>query len=74
MPYLCRISCDGKCGDEVELRVRHDEENYNDPACIHMSEIVAYEDEQSHVDLGEDFVLYKSTNCMRALLTTDFMC
>ena len=37
-----RIPCHGKCGDEIELRVRHDEDRHSKKACIHMSEIEAY--------------------------------
>ena len=37
-----RIPCNLKCGDEVKLTVRHDNGKYDNPACIHMIEIVAY--------------------------------
>ena len=36
-----RIPCHQACGDEIELRVRHDGEFYHQ-ACIHMREIEAY--------------------------------
>ena len=42
--------------------MRHDEENYNDPGCIHMSEIVAYEDVQSHIHIGKDLNANFSTH------------
>lgn len=34
-----RISCDGLCGDEVVLKVRHDRGDYSYMGCIHMAEI-----------------------------------
>ena len=39
-----RIPCDGKCGDEVELRLRHNTGQYQDGLlpCIHMREIEAF--------------------------------
>ncbi|KAL5253017.1 hypothetical protein ACHWQZ_G015691 [Mnemiopsis leidyi] len=41
-----RIPCDSKCGDKIELRVRHDEDNYNKPGCIHMYEIEAWKSQE----------------------------
>ena len=38
----CRISCDKKCGDKIELRVRHDEGKYADKSCIHILEIEVF--------------------------------
>jgi hypothetical protein len=34
-----KISCDGKCGDSVMLKVNHDQTKYTYPGCIHMKEI-----------------------------------
>ena len=47
--------------------MRHDEENYNDPGCIHMSEIVAYEDVQSHVHMGKDLNANFSTHLIKRI-------
>ena len=41
-----KISCDLKCGNEVKLTVRHNSGEYNNLACIHMSEIKAYRGKQ----------------------------
>ena len=38
-----RISCDGKCGDEIELRLRYQEQLHRHyGTCIHMYEIETY--------------------------------
>lgn len=34
-----KISCDGLCGDEIMLKVRHDRGDYSYMGCIHMSEV-----------------------------------
>jgi hypothetical protein len=36
-----RINCDLKCGNEVELKLRHDRGKYKEQGCIHMTEIIA---------------------------------
>jgi hypothetical protein len=38
-----RVSCDMKCGDEVEIKVRH-EPGHDFGGCIHMKEIAAFGD------------------------------
>ena len=40
---LLSVQCGNSlCGDEIDLRVIHDEENYGMRGCIHLSEIEAY--------------------------------
>jgi len=43
------VSCDGKCGDSIVLRVRHDRGKYSYMACIHLDEIkVHYAGDSEH--------------------------
>ena len=52
-----RIPFKRTCGDEIELRVRHDEDRYTKKACIHMSEIEAYGVLWDSDNIGEQQVL-----------------
>ena len=41
--HVFSIKCDSSlCGDEIELRVRHDEGDYGMTGCIHLREIETY--------------------------------
>ena len=41
---IFRIACDGKCGNEIHLKVRHDRDStkYRKPGCIQMKEIEVF--------------------------------
>ena len=54
------MPCNKICGDEIVLRVRHDEDKYLKKGCIHMSEIEAYGVRQDIENIGMEKLSIKT--------------